>query len=73
MRNVGHECCADFVGDLAELFEVDLSWVGGVAAEDGFGFVLFGGGAYGVVVYLFVLWVIFVVVECVVDGVVEDA
>ena len=71
--DVGHEECAGFVCDLAELFEVDLSWVGGVAAEDDFGFVLVGGGADGFVVDLFVLGVLFVVVECVVDGLIEDA
>jgi len=71
--DVGHECCADLICNFAEFFEIDLSWVGGVATEDDFGFVFFCGCKHGVVVYLFVLGMVGVVVECVVDGVVEDA
>ena len=71
--DVGHEGCTDFVCDLSELGEVNCAGVGGVATEDHFGFVLVGGGADGFVVDLFVLGVLFVVVECVVDWVVEDS
>ena len=71
--DIRHQVGPHFVGDLAELGEVDHARVGAVAAENDLGLVFVCGLADGVVVDLLVLRVALVVMQGVVDGVVEDA